>query len=176
MNAVKFSRSEVSAAEVDYMTSGTLENKNTMGKARKERQWQYNWEHVVFVTNKRKGNFRKPHNREVTKNAIEEAAAMFKIGIKEFGFGDEDYAHIHMELNIPNTLSMSQVVQILKSHSASRIFQEIPGFRKLYPRGSFWGGQYSNSSVGPTNEDTIKNYIRKQDISKEENTRQKRLF
>lgn len=81
-----------------------------------------------------------------------------------------------MELDIPNTLSMSQVVQILKSHSASRVFQEIPNFLKLYPRGSFWGGQYSNSSVGPANEEVIKNYIHRQDISGEGSPKQKRLF
>jgi len=141
-----------------------------------EKNWQYNWEHVVFVTKKRKGNFRKEHNRIVAKEAIEEAAARFGIGIKEFSFGDKDFAHVHMELNIPNRLSICQVVQILKSHSASVIFQKIPNFRKLYPRGSFWGYQYSNSSVGPVGEEIIKNYIRRQDISKTYGPNQRRLF
>lgn len=95
--------------------------------------WQYNWSHIVFVTKKRKKNFRKEYNRIVVRTAIEEAAARFGIGIKEFSFGD-DFAHVHMELNIPNTLTMCQVVQILKSHSASAVFQRIPNFRKLYPR------------------------------------------
>ena len=79
----------------------------------------------------------------------------------------DDYAHIHMEVNVPNTLSISQVIQILKSHSASKIFGEMPNFRKRYPRGSFWGGQYSNSSVGPVGENIIQNYIRRQDVSYE---------
>ena len=150
------------------MGSVNYKNKNVG-----EKEWQYNWQNVVFVTNKRRRNFRKEYNRAVARSAIEEAAHTYGIVIKEFSFGD-DYAHIHMEISVPNTLSMSQVIQILKSHSASVIFQKILNFMKLYPRGSFWGGQYSNHSVGPTDESTIKNYIRRQDVSNVDN--QRRLF
>jgi REP element-mobilizing transposase RayT len=139
----------------------------------REKCWQYNWEHVVFVTKKRKRNFRKEYNREVTRLGIEEAASMYKIGIKELSFGD-DYAHVHLYLTIPNTITVAQAVQILKSHSASVIFQKLPGFRKLYPRGSFWGYQYSNSSFGPVGEDKIRNYIKRQDVSRV--TNQRKLF
>ena len=138
-----------------------------------EKQWQYNYEHIVFVTKKRRKNFKKEYNRTVTKAAIEEAAAMYGITIKEFSFGDK-FNHIHMLVNVPNTLSVIQVIQILKSHSASIIFQKIPGFQKLYPRGSFWGYQYSNSSVGPTNYKKITDYIQRQDISRV--IPQRRLF
>ena len=148
--------------------------KNIKGTGR-ELEWQYNWSHVVFVTKKRKKNFRKEYTRTVTREAIEDAARRFGIGIKEFSFGD-DFAHVHMELNIPNTLTICQVIQILKSHSASVIFQKMPGFHKLYPRGSFWGYQYSNSSVGPVGANKIREYIRKQDISRTDDRRQKRLF
>ena len=72
-----------------------------------------------------------------------------------------------MEVNVPNKLSVAHVIQILKSHSASKIFREMPNFHKRYPRGSFWGGQYSNSSVGFVNEEKIKDYIRRQDVSYE---------
>ena len=143
---------------------------STESRQRGEKQWQYHWEHIVFVTKKRKKNFKKEYNRTVAKSAMEEAALMYKIGIKDFSFGD-DYAHVHMYLTIPNTLRVQDVVQILKSHSASVIFQKIPGFRKLYPRGSFWGYQYSNSSFGPATETTIVNYIRRQDVSRVVNQR-----
>ena len=96
-----------------------------------EKEWQYNWQHVVLVTNKRR-NFRKEYDCVVARSAIEEAAHTYGIIIKEFSF-DDDYAHIHMEIGVPNTLSMSQVIQILKSHSVSAIFQKIPNFIKLYP-------------------------------------------
>lgn len=79
----------------------------------------------------------KPHNMEVMNRVIEEAAAMIDVGIREPGFSDDDYAHTHTELNIPNTITISHMVRALKSHSASVIFREIPRFRKLYPRGVF---------------------------------------
>ena len=149
--------------------------KGSLGPWKRKEQpyWQYHWEHVVFVTKKRKRNFRKEYNRIVTKEAIGEAALMYSIGIKDLSFG-EDYAHVHMYLTIPDNLTMNQVKQILKSHSASIIFQKIPNFRKLYPRGSFWGYQNSHSSFGPVTESKIVNYIRRQDISRVVN--QRRLF
>ena len=138
-----------------------------------EKQWRYHWEHVVLVTKQRKRNFKKEYNRIVTRGAIEEAAAMYRIGIKEFSFGD-DYQHVHLYLTIPDNLTMNQVIQILKSHSASIILQKIPGFQKLYPRGSFWGYQIGHTSFGPVGESKIVNYIQRQDISQVPN--QRRLF
>lgn len=86
-----------------------------------------------------------------------------------------------MEINVPRNLSMQQVEQILKSHSASKVFKEMPNFIKRYPDKSFWGGQPSGTIVGPVGENIIQNYIRKQDISYEpfmqnkENGRQAKL-
>ena len=136
---------------------------------------KYNFQHFVFVTKYRYKMFRNPKTIGVIKKAFYDAAERHKLSIKEFSFG-EDFAHVHMELDIPNTLSVIQVIQILKSHSASVIFQKIPNFRKLYPRGSFWGYQYSNSSVGPVGEHIIQNYIRRQDISQKYSEKQRRLF
>lgn len=124
----------------------------------------YNWEHMVFVSKCRYRVFRKEYTREVIRKAIYEISSANRIQIREFAFGD-DYSHIHLEVDVPNTLTLSEVAQILKSYSAYQLFYKIPAFRKLYPRGSFWSGYYSNGSVGPQNEETIKNYIRRQDIS-----------
>ncbi|EQD65207.1 transposase IS200-family protein, partial [mine drainage metagenome] len=110
--------------------------------------------------------FKNPKTQKVVADAFHETEMQYGIRIKEFSFGD-DYAHVHMEVNVPNRLSMEQVVQILKSHSASKVFTEMPNFIKRYPRKHFWGGQYSNSSVGPVGENIIKNYIRRQDVSYE---------
>ncbi|MGC8710687.1 MAG: transposase [Candidatus Micrarchaeia archaeon] len=55
----------------------------------------------------------------------------YGIQIRELSFGD-DFAHIHMEVSIPNNLSVAQVIQILKSHSASKIFAEMSNYAKRY--------------------------------------------
>ncbi|MCL5413350.1 MAG: transposase, partial [Candidatus Marsarchaeota archaeon] len=90
--------------------------------------------------------FKNSKTQKVVADAFRETEMQYKIKIKEFLFVD-DYAHVHMEVNVPNNLSTNQSVQILKSHSASKVFKEIPNFIKRYSKKHFWGGQYSNSSV-----------------------------
>ncbi|MFH0818123.1 MAG: transposase, partial [Candidatus Micrarchaeota archaeon] len=71
----------------------------------------------------------------------------------------------HIVVNVPSKFSIQQTLQIFKSHSASRIFEEIPNFLKLYPDREFWSGWRYNGSVGPMTEETVRKYIRKQDIT-----------
>jgi len=125
---------------------------------------RYNWQHVYFVSKKRYRVFKKEKTREVCRSAFYESAERFGFEIREIGFG-ADFAHVHMLLNIPSKFSMTQVFQIFKSHSSSKIFKEIPNFLKLYPDREFWSGWRYNGSVGPMTEATVRNYIRKQDVS-----------
>jgi len=83
--------------------------------------------------------FKNPKTQKIVATAFQETEIQYKIRIKEFSFG-EDYAHVHMEVNVQSTLSIKQVIQILKSHSASKIFTEMPNFIKRYPKRNFWGG------------------------------------
>ena len=135
-------------------------------KNKKVSDFQYNFAHIVLVSKYRFKVFKNPATQKIVADAFREIEIQYSIRIKELSFG-EDYAHIHMEVNVPNTLSIVQVIQILKSHSASKVFKEMPNFIKRYPKKHFWGGQYSNSSVGPVGENIIQNYIRKQDVSYE---------
>ena len=84
--------------------------------------------------------------------------------IKELSFG-EDFAHAHLEVSVPNTMSIAFAVQLLKGYSSYAIFKEIPHHRLRYPQGHFWSAGYSNGSAGPRDEETVQNYIRRQDIS-----------
>ncbi|MCL4381138.1 IS200/IS605 family transposase [Candidatus Marsarchaeota archaeon] len=84
--------------------------------------------------------------------------------MKELSFGD-DFAHVHMEISIPNTMSVSHAVQLLKGYSSYSIFRDMPNHRLRYRKGHFWSAGYSNGSVGPRDEETLQNYIRKQDVS-----------
>ena len=128
--------------------------------------FQYNFAHIVLVSKYRFKVFRNPRTQKVVADAFREVEVQFGIRIKEFAFGD-DYAHIHMMVNVPANLSMQQVRQILKSHSASKVFREMPNFIKRYPDKNFWGGQPTGTSVGPVGQNIIQNYIRRQDVSYE---------
>ena len=70
-------------------------------------------------------------------------------------------------VNIPNALSVSQAIQFLKSHSASKVFGEMPNFIKRYPGKNFWGGQPTGTSAGSVGQNIMQNYIRRQDASYE---------
>jgi hypothetical protein len=50
--------------------------------------WQYHWSHIVFVTKKRKKNFRKEYNRIVVRTAIEEADTSFEGWFAYAGFAN----------------------------------------------------------------------------------------
>ena len=126
----------------------------------------YNFQHIVLVSKYRFKVFKDPKTQKIVADAFREVEMQFDIKIKECSFG-EDYAHVHMEINVPSKLSMEQVVQILKSHSASKVFKEMPNFIKRYLRREFWGGQLTGTSVGPVGENIIQNYIRRQDVSYE---------
>ena len=145
------------------MSSGTLRN------LKHEERGRYNYQHIYFVSKKRKKVFRKQKTIDACRKAFYEAAERFGFEIRELGFG-EDFAHVHILVDIPSKFSVQQTIQIFKSHSASRIFENIPNFLKLYPDREFWSGWRYNGSVGPMTEQTVKNYIKKQDIT------QKRLI
>jgi len=125
---------------------------------------RYNWQHIYFVSKKRRMVFRKQKTIDCVKKAFHEVEEQFGYTIREIGFG-EDFAHVHVVVDVPSKFSIQQTLQIFKSHSASRIFEEIPNFLKLYPDREFWSGWRYNGSVGPMTEDTVRRYIRKQDIT-----------
>ena len=112
---------------------------------------RYNWQHMVFVSKYRYRMFKNPETCRIIHDAIYDAARR------------EDFQHVHLEIDVPNTMSVSTAVQLLKGYSAYVVFKEMPNHRLRYWRGHFWSEGYSNGSVGPQNEETIQNYIRKQD-------------
>ncbi len=111
----------------------------THAKNKNVSDFVYNFQHIVLVSKCRFKVFKNPKTQKVVADAFREVETRFNIKIKEFSFGD-DYAHVHIEVNVPSKFSMKQVVQILKSHSSSKVFSEMPNFIKRYPRGSFWVG------------------------------------
>ena len=79
-----------------------------------------------------------------------------------------DGNHIHVFVGAAPRYSPSNVMQILKSISARRLFEEFPDLRKTLWGAEFWndGGYIATVGEGVT-EEIIKRYIEKQG-SKEE--------
>ncbi len=83
---------------------------------------QYNWQHMIFVTKYRYKMFRKSKTVEAIRKALYDVAERYKMTIKELSFGD-DYSHVHLEVSVPNTMSISYAVQLLKGYSVIRCIQ-----------------------------------------------------
>ena len=77
----------------------------------------------------------------------------------EFGFTPN---HVHFQVNIPKKYSIEEAEIMLKSSSAKKMFENHPGFRKRYPRGSFWSGYEHYHSTGKINLDESTDYCRSQ--------------
>ena len=143
------------------MDSGNYINKNMLVN---DVGHQYNHQYMVFVTHYRNKIFTYQEVIDAVRRGILEMCERLYIEIIEFAFGDT-YDHVHMEINIPNQYSVSQAVQALKSHSAS-LALKVTITKSWFLKGSFWNGGYANSSVGFASEENVRNYIKKQDISK----------
>jgi len=81
------------------------------------------------------------------------------VTIKEIGI-DED--HLHMVMKIPPKYSISSVMGILKSQSASQLREQFAWLSKVYWKENItWSTGYFVSSVG-IDEVTITNYVEHQ--------------
>ena len=71
--------------------------------------------------------------------------------------------HIHIFVDVPQTVAPCDVVRTLKSKSAIALFQEFPQLKQFYARcGVLWSRGYFVSTVGSISESTIVRYIEEQ--------------
>lgn len=102
------------------------------------------WTMFMFVTHKRKNNFRKLSHQQICEAGLRENEKFgFKFG--PIGFGG---THVHFRVDVPKCYSKEVAEIMLKRSSAMRIFKEKPNFLKLYPDRHFWSGYEHHESVG----------------------------
>ena len=70
--------------------------------------------------------------------------------------------HVHMLIQIRPRESVSKVVQLLKGGSSRVLRAEIPKLEEFLWGDSFWADGYFAETVGKTNEEVIRKYIREQ--------------
>ena len=125
----------------------------------------YNFQHIILTTKYRNPVFDDGKTIEVARKAFYDAADRHGIRIKVLSFG-EDFAHVHMEISMPYTMTVADAAQLLKGYSSYTLFREIPSLRKeWFWGGKFWGRHYGSRSVGVQGQDIVENYITQQDIS-----------
>ncbi len=112
--------------------------------------------HLVWTPKYRKWILR-GDIRERVKEIFKEISEDFDFEIEAVEIAKD---HIHLFLSFPPKYSISKVVGILKSISASKAFQEFPEVKRQLWGGEFWEDGYFARTVGDkVTADLIKKYI-----------------
>lgn len=132
--------------------------------------------HFVWIPKYRRKVFSEPY-RTVLKNIIEQIGYDYNIEIVEL---EVPVDHIHMVVRSEPKVSLSDIMQIIKSISARQFFRLYPDVKKKY----FWGGHLWTQSffvetIGNANEEVIRAYVKNQLINMdkvEAKSKQLKLF
>jgi len=73
--------------------------------------------------------------------------------------------HVHLLISCPPSMAPSKIVQYLKGRSSRLIQEEFQELKKRYWGQHLWGRGYFCATVGSVTEETIKNYIEKQEVT-----------
>jgi REP element-mobilizing transposase RayT len=103
-----------------------------------------NWVTMMFKTKCNYNCFQKQSHIDTCTNAFRDFER-FGFEFRDFGFGG---SHVHFPVNVPKKYSIEEAEIMLKSHSAKKIFEIHPGFRKRYTRSGFWSGYEHHESTG----------------------------
>ena len=77
---------------------------------------------------------------------------------------NSDIDHLHMLISMKPSISVSQIVRVLKQESTIYIWKKYKQLLKLHfwKEHTFWSDGYFVSSIGNANEKTIQKYIAEQ--------------
>ena len=119
-------------------------------------KWECQY-HIVFIPKYRK----KKLYGMVRDDVSEIIRTLCKYKKVEIVAGAVCADHVHLCVSIPPKLSVSDFVGYLKGKSALMIFDKHPEMGNKWDR-SFWARGYYVSTVGNVDEETVKEYIRRQ--------------
>jgi len=119
-------------------------------------KWECQY-HIVFIPKYR----RKKMYGTVKDDVREIIRTLCKYKKVEIIAGAVCVDHVHLCVSIPPKLSISDFVGYLKGKSALMIFDKHPEQGSKWDR-SFWARGYYVATVGNVNEETVKEYIRRQ--------------
>ena len=119
-------------------------------------KWECQY-HIVFIPKYR----RKKMYGTVKDDVREIIRTLCKYKKVEIIAGAVCADHVHLCVSIPPKLSVSDFVGYLKGKSALMIFDKHPELGSKWDR-SFWARGYYAATVGNVNEETVKEYIRRQ--------------
>jgi len=115
--------------------------------------------HVVWVPKYRK-MILKGNLANGIREVFAEIAERYEFEIDTMEVKDD---HVHLFLSAPPRYSPAEIVQIIKSISAKRVFKQFPEVKKQLWGGEFWSDGYFVRSVGDkVTSEIIRRYIKYQ--------------
>ena len=112
--------------------------------------------HIVLVPKYRHKAFMRNDIKFFMRNYITALTRKYRWNLHALEIMDD---HIHIFMDIPPTLPLSQVIGTLKSRTAHEIFKIFPIFRDMFREGHFWSRGKFFRSVGTVTSETIERYI-----------------
>ena len=118
------------------------------------------WYHVVFSTKYRKKIWTEPATKEQVETLMRAIARQYDLEVGSMTVLSD---HVHFTMSAPPRIAPSRAIQILKSLSTRKLFQQFLWLKQHYWGGEIWIAGYFIRSVGPglTKED-IERYIDEQ--------------
>ena len=122
--------------------------------------------HLVFVTKRRGRVFGVSHLKRL-EEIFRSVCADFEVVLKEFN-GEPD--HVHLLVNYPPKVRLSELVNSLKGVSSRRMKQEFPAISTFWnvrkSKGHLWSASYFAGSVGGAPITILRQYIEDQNRPK----------
>ena len=119
-------------------------------------KWECQY-HIVFIP-----KYRKKKLYGTVKDDVREIIrTLCKYKKVEIIAGAVCVDHVHLCVSIPPKLSISDFVGYLKGKSALMVYDKHPEMESKWDR-SFWARGYYVATIGNVNEETVKDYIRRQ--------------
>ena len=110
--------------------------------------------HLTWTPRCRCPVFRYENMRDHCERALRDVAASHKIIIHELCIEPD---HIHIFVDIPNTMSVCKAFQLLKGGSSYLIRKKLPTMRWRYK--ALWGKGKFYRSVGSVTDEAVRHYI-----------------
>ena len=120
--------------------------------------------HLVWITKYRK----KVMTGEVARRTRELIRQICKTNDVEILKGHISNDHIHLFVSVPPHISVSKLVQQLKGKSSRKLMSEFKTLSRQFWGRHLWGRGYFAASSGNITDEVIMEYIKNQDIEKED--------
>lgn len=117
--------------------------------------------HIVWCVKYRRAVLT-PQIEHRLREILDEAAEDRGFSAVDARVGHQD--HVHCFVSAPPTLSVSEIVRVLKGYSGHCLFREFPVLRQYLWHGRLWSPSYFVETVGSTNEENIRHYIQNQSM------------